>query len=272
MHDDAMHDLNEDSISLQLRYVNRTDTTSEVDKILTTFNAVYISQAIPVNDREMEHQMILREHVHLEDVAIQSQRLVLSIHETQTRPRVWGLVDLEGVETTSDMTIPLYRMSKDNHVAMTAVRNSEEPVGQIHLRVSLAEVVVHEDDDVEEGDSPRSLASSSAYSRQTYRSESHYGSQSQLNNPMRNHWLSVNHKQTNRKVYQLFSSGDGFDVYVDGARSLPDCVSMTKVTCLAMASDMSPVSPDVPVSGFAQLDSSVYSPMYNLVRVSILAQ
>ncbi|CAK4721154.1 unnamed protein product [Aphanomyces euteiches] len=62
----------------------------------------------------------------------------------------------------------------------------------------------------------------------------------------------------------LFARGDGFDVYIDGARSLPDCVTMTKITCFALNSDMSTCNPQQEPTAMATLTSSLFSPSFNL--------
>ena len=40
---------------------------------------------------------------------------------------------------------------------------------------------------------------------------------------------------------QLFEEGDGFDVYVDGARFLPDNITLSKVSVKLMNPDFDPV-------------------------------
>ncbi|ETW03484.1 hypothetical protein H310_04935 [Aphanomyces invadans] len=62
----------------------------------------------------------------------------------------------------------------------------------------------------------------------------------------------------------LFSRGDGFNVYVDGARSLPDIVTITKVTCFALNADMGNVPPLQDPSAFASLHDNAFSPSFQL--------
>ncbi|KAF0698182.1 Aste57867_11167 [Aphanomyces stellatus] len=63
----------------------------------------------------------------------------------------------------------------------------------------------------------------------------------------------------------LFAPCDGFDVYVDGARSLPDLVTATKLTCFALHADMSTCAPlQESTTAFASPDETVYSPMFNV--------
>ena len=78
-------------------------------------------------------------------------------------------------------------------------------------------------------------------------------------------WIDVDNSKNANTA--LFSTGDAFDVYVDGARFLPDNINASKVTLLALSSDMSALEHENN-STLAQLDSPVYSPEYNLVSRS----
>ncbi|KAJ6659435.1 hypothetical protein lerEdw1_018669 [Lerista edwardsae] len=58
-----------------------------------------------------------------------------------------------------------------------------------------------------------------------------------------------------------FSAGDGFDLYIDGGRFLPDNVTVTRVTARIFTSDFSQIGPDI--STGIDLNSSIFDPLYN---------
>ncbi|XP_053100271.1 coiled-coil domain-containing protein 17 isoform X3 [Hemicordylus capensis] len=58
-----------------------------------------------------------------------------------------------------------------------------------------------------------------------------------------------------------FHSGDGFDLYIDGARFLPDDVTVTKVTARIFTSGFHQIGPDI--STGIDLNSSIFDPFYN---------
>ncbi|XP_061486413.1 uncharacterized protein LOC133386710 [Rhineura floridana] len=60
---------------------------------------------------------------------------------------------------------------------------------------------------------------------------------------------------------ELFSDGDGFDLYIDGARFLPDDVTVTRVAARIFTSDFSQIGPDI-FTGI-DLNSSIFDPLYN---------
>ncbi|ETV85151.1 hypothetical protein, variant 1 [Aphanomyces astaci] len=62
----------------------------------------------------------------------------------------------------------------------------------------------------------------------------------------------------------LFGRGDGFNVYVDGLRSLPDPVTISKVTCFALNADMTSVSPLQEPSAYTTLQDNASSPSFKL--------
>lgn len=75
-------------------------------------------------------------------------------------------------------------------------------------------------------------------------------------------WIKVENPPYSSDKY--FAPGDGFNVYIDGARYLPDCASGTKVTVVALAADLSKVETEE-FEAFANLSSPVNSPSYDLV-------
>ncbi|RHZ25022.1 hypothetical protein DYB37_003928 [Aphanomyces astaci] len=62
----------------------------------------------------------------------------------------------------------------------------------------------------------------------------------------------------------LFGRGDGLNVYVDGLRSLPDPVTISKVTCFALNADMTSVSPLQEPSAYTTLQDNASSPSFKL--------
>ncbi|KAJ8392508.1 hypothetical protein AAFF_G00073860 [Aldrovandia affinis] len=58
-----------------------------------------------------------------------------------------------------------------------------------------------------------------------------------------------------------FLSGDGFDLYIDGARFLPDCVTISRVTGRIFDRHYNQVGPDI--STGIDLDSNIFQPVYN---------
>ncbi|CAI5777313.1 Hypothetical predicted protein [Podarcis lilfordi] len=58
-----------------------------------------------------------------------------------------------------------------------------------------------------------------------------------------------------------FRAGDGFDLYIDGARFLPDGVTVTRVTARIFTSGFMQIGPDI-CTGI-DLNSSIFDPLYN---------
>ncbi|PFX30101.1 hypothetical protein AWC38_SpisGene5082 [Stylophora pistillata] len=58
-----------------------------------------------------------------------------------------------------------------------------------------------------------------------------------------------------------FDDGNGFDLYIDGARFLPDSVSITKVAGRVLDKNYTRIGADIDVQ--ATLDSDIYNPEYN---------
>ncbi|KAF7253904.1 Coiled-coil domain-containing protein 17, partial [Varanus komodoensis] len=58
-----------------------------------------------------------------------------------------------------------------------------------------------------------------------------------------------------------FGTGDGFDLYIDGARFLPDDVTVTRVTARIFTSGFQQIGPDIYTR--IDLNSSIYDPVYN---------
>lgn len=81
-------------------------------------------------------------------------------------------------------------------------------------------------------------------------------------------WIHVDQKAERRRRLMdgsnVFQSGDGFNVYVDGARCLPDNVTITKVTAAALHADRSQV-PTENGSAFASLITDTFSPSFDMV-------
>lgn len=80
-------------------------------------------------------------------------------------------------------------------------------------------------------------------------------------------WLHVDktleqqHQQTERNYFQ---QNDGFDLYIDGARCLPDNTTLTKVTVAAKNIDHSVMATENG-SSIAALDEDAYNPVFDLV-------
>lgn len=81
-------------------------------------------------------------------------------------------------------------------------------------------------------------------------------------------WIRVDHSvmRLRQGVQTPFHAGDGFDVFIDGCRYLPDNVTLTKVTVAALHADRSKISPVYPDinSKFADLSSLACHPSFNL--------
>ncbi|XP_060089287.1 uncharacterized protein LOC132567622 isoform X2 [Heteronotia binoei] len=58
-----------------------------------------------------------------------------------------------------------------------------------------------------------------------------------------------------------FCDGDGFDLYIDGARFLPDAVTVTRVAGRVFTSSFQQIGPDI--SSEIDLNSSIFDPLYN---------
>lgn len=83
-------------------------------------------------------------------------------------------------------------------------------------------------------------------------------------------WIHVDKSSERRKrlldANNLFQAGDAFDVYIDGARCLPDNVTLTKATVAALNGDRSPVLTENG-SAFASLTSNTYNPSFGVVSL-----
>ena len=84
-----------------------------------------------------------------------------------------------------------------------------------------------------------------------------------MNISNKNSWIEVDRSKF--KNTNLFTSGDGFDVYIDAARFLPENLAISKTTVVALHSDMS-VHEKEDNAATALLGSNVQSPVYDLVR------
>ncbi|KAJ7386478.1 Coiled-coil domain-containing protein 17 [Desmophyllum pertusum] len=58
-----------------------------------------------------------------------------------------------------------------------------------------------------------------------------------------------------------FEEGNGFDLYIDGARFLPDSVTVSKVAGRVLDKNYTRIGADIDVQ--AELDSDIYNPEYN---------
>jgi hypothetical protein len=88
-------------------------------------------------------------------------------------------------------------------------------------------------------------------------------------------WIRVDKSPDRHRhvVQALFQPGDAFDVYVDGARFLPDNVTATKVTIAALHADRSKISPFTADSSsqLAVALSEACCPTFNLVALWCLS-
>lgn len=81
-------------------------------------------------------------------------------------------------------------------------------------------------------------------------------------------WIHVDKTLERQKQLvhgNFFQSGDGFDVFCDGARMLPDAVTLTKVTIAALHCDRSQIVVDNN-SQYAALSSTAQCPSFDLVN------
>ncbi|XP_070562570.1 uncharacterized protein [Ptychodera flava] len=58
-----------------------------------------------------------------------------------------------------------------------------------------------------------------------------------------------------------FNSGDGFDLYIDGARHLPDCVTISRVAGRIFDKKYDKIGKDI--TTMVSLDSDIFNPVYN---------
>ena len=77
-------------------------------------------------------------------------------------------------------------------------------------------------------------------------------------------WLDVDNSK--KLDSQLFVAGDAFDVYVDGARFLPDNVCMSKATVMVLSLDRTALEHEKHWA-LAELSSPVFNPDFNLVCI-----
>ncbi|XP_054837255.1 coiled-coil domain-containing protein 17 isoform X2 [Eublepharis macularius] len=69
------------------------------------------------------------------------------------------------------------------------------------------------------------------------------------------------HRVRETPPLEPFCDGDGFDLYIDGARFLPDDVTVTRVAGRIFTSSFSQIGPDI--STGIDLNSSIFDPLYN---------
>nr|XP_042700972.1 coiled-coil domain-containing protein 17 isoform X2 [Chrysemys picta bellii] len=79
-------------------------------------------------------------------------------------------------------------------------------------------------------------------------------------------WAAFIHHTRETPASEPFSATDGFDLYIDGARFLPDAVTVTRVAGRIFDSHYHQVGPDI--STAIDLSSNIFEPLYNY-RVEI---
>ncbi|TFK01730.1 secreted tolloid-like protein [Platysternon megacephalum] len=79
-------------------------------------------------------------------------------------------------------------------------------------------------------------------------------------------WAAFIHRTRETPASEPFSATDGFDLYIDGARFLPDAVTVTRVTGRIFDSSYHQIGPDI--STGIDLSSNIFQPLYNY-RVEI---
>ncbi|EQC41155.1 hypothetical protein SDRG_01133 [Saprolegnia diclina VS20] len=70
---------------------------------------------------------------------------------------------------------------------------------------------------------------------------------------------------TSQRRRQLFARGDGVNLYIDGARSLPDCTSVTKATVFAFHSDMTLCTSLSETSALCSVQDKAVAPTFRLL-------
>ncbi|XP_034635999.1 coiled-coil domain-containing protein 17 [Trachemys scripta elegans] len=79
-------------------------------------------------------------------------------------------------------------------------------------------------------------------------------------------WAAFIHHTRETPASEPFSATDGFDLYIDGARFLPDAVTITRVAGRIFDSHYHQIGPDI--STAIDLSSNIFEPLYNY-RVEI---
>ncbi|KDO35111.1 hypothetical protein SPRG_01178 [Saprolegnia parasitica CBS 223.65] len=75
----------------------------------------------------------------------------------------------------------------------------------------------------------------------------------------------LNCDNASQRRRQLFARGDGVNIYIDGARSLPDCTSVTKATVFAFHSDMTLCTPLGETTATCSLQDNAFTPAFRLL-------
>ncbi|CAM2119151.1 unnamed protein product [Caretta caretta] len=74
-------------------------------------------------------------------------------------------------------------------------------------------------------------------------------------------WAAFIHHTRETPTSEPFIATDGFDLYIDGARFLPDAVTITRVTGRIFDSSYNQIGPDI--STGLDLSSQIFEPLYN---------
>ncbi|XP_044882933.1 coiled-coil domain-containing protein 17 isoform X2 [Mauremys mutica] len=74
-------------------------------------------------------------------------------------------------------------------------------------------------------------------------------------------WAAFIHHTRETPASEPFSAADGFDLYIDGARFLPDAVTVTRVTGRIFDSSYHQIGPDI--STGIDLSSNIFEPLYS---------
>ncbi|XP_043376337.1 coiled-coil domain-containing protein 17 isoform X2 [Dermochelys coriacea] len=74
-------------------------------------------------------------------------------------------------------------------------------------------------------------------------------------------WAAFIHHTRETPALEPFIATDGFDLYIDGARFLPDAVTITRVTGRIFDSSYNQIGPDI--STGLDLSSNIFEPLYN---------
>ncbi|XP_043377543.1 coiled-coil domain-containing protein 17 isoform X3 [Chelonia mydas] len=74
-------------------------------------------------------------------------------------------------------------------------------------------------------------------------------------------WAAFIHHTRETPASEPFIATDGFDLYIDGARFLPDAVTITRVTGRIFDSSYNQIGPDI--STGLDLSSHIFEPLYN---------
>ncbi|XP_077980871.1 uncharacterized protein LOC144436074 isoform X3 [Glandiceps talaboti] len=71
-------------------------------------------------------------------------------------------------------------------------------------------------------------------------------------------WIPSEREQP---AVEPFTSGDGFDLYIDGARHLPDCVTVSRIAGRIFDKKYNKIGKDI--TTMVSLDSDIFNPVYN---------